>query len=68
MMPEDALEKLLGDDVLGKLRKRRISKATAPAVNNVQATGITEKMKQTAENTTAKKMTAKEYFDRIGKD
>jgi len=42
-MPEDIVEKVLGNDVSTKLRKRRLSKAKkAPATSKVAATGQSE--------------------------
>lgn len=66
-MPEDVIEKMLGNDVSNKLRKRRIANAkksqTPDTANSVKSTGQSEINKAKAkENNEAKPVKAKDFF------
>ncbi len=60
VMPEDTVEQLIGNEVLGKLRKRRLAKAKpAPKSLKTEDTGASDKPAQTDAQ---KRKTFKEFF------
>ena len=67
-MPEDVIERVLGDDVSNKLRKRRLSKMKkAPqTASQIKATGNAEIKKAKAEaEKDQKPLSAKDFFRNI---
>lgn len=63
-MPEDVIEKVLGEGVSTKLRKRRLSnmKKTPDTATSVKATGQSEMKKATQKEEPAKAVNAKDFF------
>lgn len=63
-LPEDKIEKLLGNDVINKLRKRRVAKAQAAqqavGKSNIQDTGKSDS--KNSKEKSEKKMTYKDLF------
>lgn len=65
-MPEELVEAVIGKDVLNKVRKSRIKK-TVPTKPKVEATGNTEiKKAQEANKSQDKKLSAKDFFKKLG--
>ncbi len=67
-MPEELIEKVLGQDISNKLRKNRLKKmkATTPTAADVKPTGKTE-IKQSQQVSAAKTPTSsKDFFKKIG--
>lgn len=67
-MPEDLVEKVLGQDVATKLRKRRISKMkpTAPTAADVKPTGNSEIKQAQKQKDEVKPLPSKDFFKKIG--
>ena len=66
-MPEDIIEKVLGNDVSNKLRKRRLSKAkkVPETASSVKATGKSE-INATRPKEPSKPKSAKDFFSDVG--
>lgn len=63
VMPEDVIEKIIGNDVLGKLRKKRVAQAKAPAPAKKVAVDTGAANNRAKEPTEpAKKVTIKDFF------
>jgi hypothetical protein len=66
VMPEEVIERFLGDNVTGKLRKRRLAQAKASkapeTASSVKATGQTEINKTKAKESEAKPVKAADFF------
>lgn len=63
-MPEDVIEKTLGNDISNKLRKRRLASMKKPpeGANSVKQTGQSEMNKAKAKEEPAKPAKAKDFF------